>query len=141
MKPFFLRLLVAAAAVALFTGLVYAVLFAAQVAQPAATPIHGPTFRRLWATAAAGLAGGAAVAGGLALFRPHSRFGRRTARLGAAAAGAVAAVNGGLVLAIAHGGPGTGNGVVGAAAAVVLGLTAAALASVAGRTSHNSSMS
>jgi hypothetical protein len=45
--------------------------------------------------------------------------------------GLVAVVNGGLVLAIANGGPGSGNGVVGGAAALVLGLIATALGSVA----------
>lgn len=125
------RLLISAGVIALFAGLVYAVLLAAHVAEPAATTVHGPTLRRLWATSAAGLALCGLVLGGLTLARPTGRFGTLVARLGAVVIGAVAAVNGGLVLAVAHGGPGTGNGVVGAAGAVVLGLIAAALGSVA----------
>jgi hypothetical protein len=122
-----------AAAVAVFAGLVYAVLVAAQVAAPGAT-IYGPTPRRLWATAAALLTLLAAGIGVLALARPGSRIGTASGPLGAVLAlivGSVGAINGGLNLAVAGGGPGTGNGVVGGAAAVVLGVIAVAIGSLA----------
>jgi hypothetical protein len=126
LKP--LAMLIAAlAAVALFGGLVYAVLVAAQVSEPAATTVHGPTTRRLWATMVAALALAGVVIAGLALRRSGGRVGTGNARMGAIAglvAGLIAVVNGGLNLAIAEGGPGTGNGVVGGAAALVLGLIA-----------------
>lgn len=115
-------------AVALFGGLVYAVLVAAQVAEPAAATVNGLTSQRLWATTGAGLALVGAVIGGLALARPASRFGAGgLGAMAALAAGLIGVVNGGLVLTVASGGPGTGNGVVGGAAAVVLGLIAMAL--------------
>lgn len=130
MKRIFVMVIAALAAVALFGGLVHAVLVAAHVSEPAATTVHGLTPRRLWATTAAGLALTGVVVGGLALARPASRFGAASGRLGAIVAlvaGLIATVNGGLNLAVANGGPGTGNGVVGAAAALVLGLIAVAL--------------
>ena len=132
MKRSFTLILAALVAVALFAGLVHVVLVVAQVAEPAATTVYGPTMRRLWATTAAGLALIGVVSGGLALARPASRFGAAFAPgfpLGpsvALVAGLIAVVNGGLNLAIATGGPGTGNGVVGAAGALVLGLIAMA---------------
>lgn len=119
--------LAALAGVALFAGLVYAVLRVAHVSEPAATTIHGATVRRLWATSTVVLALAGVVVGGLALARPASRFATRNWRRGTLVAGAVAAINGGLVLAVADGGPGSGNGVVGGAAALVLGLAAVAL--------------
>src|SRR5215469_14717475 len=97
----------ALAAAALFGGLVYAVLVAAHVSEPAATAVYGLTPRRLWATAAAVLALVGVVIGALALARPASRFGTDPGRLGAIVAlvaGLIAAVNGGLNLAIAKGG-------------------------------------
>jgi hypothetical protein len=124
----------ALAAVALFGGLVYAVLVAAHVAEPAATTVSGMTLQRLWATTGAGLALVGVAIGGLALARPASRFGTASGSLGAIvalAAGSIAVINGGLVLGSASGGPGTGNGVVGGAAAVVLGLIAMALGGLA----------
>jgi hypothetical protein len=120
----------ALAAGALFGGLVYAVLVAAHVSEPAVTTVYGLTPRRLWATTAAVLALVGVVIGGLALARSTSRFGTASGRLGAIVAlmaGLIAVVNGVLNLAIANGGPGTGNGVVGGAAAFVLGLIAVAL--------------
>jgi Family of unknown function (DUF6223) len=134
MKRTFALILAALAAVALFAGLVHAVLVAAQVSEPAATTVYGLTLRRLWATAVDVLALVGVVIGGLALARPASRFGTASGRLGAIVAlvaGPIAAVNGGLVLAIATGGPGTGNGVVGGAAALVLGLIATVLGGLA----------
>ena len=125
MKRTFAALLAALAAAALFGGLVYAVLAAAHLSEPAATTVYGLTARRLWATAVAVLALVGAVIGGLALARPASRFGIASGRLGATmalVAGLIAAINGALNLAVASGGPGTGNGVVGGAAALVLGL-------------------
>ncbi len=121
-------------ATALFAGLVYAVLLAAQVSEPAATTVHGLTLRRFWATAAVMLALTGAVIGALALGRPDSRFGFASGRLKAIAAlsaGTIAAINGGLNLALANGGPGTGNGVVGGAAAFVLGLIGMGLGGLA----------
>src|SRR6266436_4143574 len=125
MKRTFAVIFVALAAAAIFAGLVHAVLVAAHVSEPAATTVYGVTPRRLWATAAAGLALVGVVIGGLALRRPADRVGSGNRRLGATvavAAGLIALVNGGLNLAMATGGPGTGNGVVGGAAALVLGL-------------------
>src|SRR6266404_1650022 len=129
MKRTFPIILAALAAAALFGGLVYAVLVAAHVSEPAATTVYGLTPRRLWATTIVVLALIGVVIGGLALARPGSRFGTASGRLGAIVAlvaGLIAVVNGGLNLATANGGPGTGNGVVGGAGAVVLGLIAVA---------------
>ena len=126
--------LAALAAAALFGGLVYAVLVAAHVSQPAATTVHGLTPRRLWATSAAVVALVGVVIGGLVLARPAPSFGTGNRRLGAIVAlvtGLIAVVNGGLNLTVANGGPGTGNGVVGGAAAFVLGLIALALGGLA----------
>jgi uncharacterized membrane protein len=108
MKRSFAVILAAAAVAALFGGLVYAVLVAANVSEPAATTVYGLTPRRLWATTAVALAFVGVVIGGLALARPASRFGTASGRLRAIVAlvaGLVAAVNGGLNLAIASGGP------------------------------------
>jgi hypothetical protein len=137
-------MLAALAAVALFVGLVYAVLVAAHVSEPAATTVDGLTPRRLWATIAVLLALVSVVIGGLALARPTGRFGPTSVRLGtsvALGAGLVAVVNGGLNLAIAEGGPGTGNGVVGAAGALVLGLIAMAVNGLALARSRRMSIS
>jgi hypothetical protein len=134
MKRSVVLILAIVAAGAVFAGLVHAVLVAANVSEPAATTVYGPTLRRLWATSAAGLTLVAAGIGGLALARPGSRIGTSSGQLGAILAlvvGLVGAVNGALNLAVARGGPGTGNGVVGAAAAVVLGLIAVAIGSLA----------
>ena len=130
MKRTFVLILAALAALALFGGLVHAVLVAAHLSEPAATTVYGATPRRVWATVAAvsGLVG--VVIGGLALRRSAQRIGPNKGRSGAIialAAGLIAAVNGALNLAVATGGPGTGNGVIGAAAALVLGLIALAL--------------
>jgi hypothetical protein len=122
------------AAAALFGGLVYAVLVAAHVSEPAVTTVYGLTTRRLWATTVAVLALIGVVVGGLAVAHPASRFGaasRRLRAIVALVAGLIAAVNGGLNLAVATGGPATGNGVVGGAAAFVLGLIALALGGLA----------
>jgi Family of unknown function (DUF6223) len=134
MKRTFAIILAALAAAALFGGLVYAVLVAAHVSEPAATTVHGLTPRRLWATTVVVLALVDVVIGGLSLARLASRFGTASGRIGAfvaLGAGLIAVVNGGLNLAIANGGPGTGNGVVGGAAAFVLGLIAMSLGGLA----------
>jgi hypothetical protein len=134
MKRTFAIIVAALAAAALFGGLVYAVLVAAHVSDPAATTVYGLTPRRLWATAIAVLALLGVSIGGLGLARPASRFGTASGRLGGIVAlvtGVIAMINGGLNLAVADGGPGTGNGVVGAAAAFVLGLVALALGGLA----------
>src|SRR5215469_6037471 len=109
MKRTVALILAALLAVALFVGLVHAVLVAAHVSEPAATTVRGPTPRRLWATTAAGLALVGVVIGGLALARPGSRFSGRFGAIVALLAGLIAAFNGGLNLAIANGGPGSGN--------------------------------
>ena len=126
-------ILVALAAVAVFAGLVHAVLVAAHVSEPAGTTVYGLTPRRLWATTAAVLALVGVVIGGLALRRSSGRTGTGNGRVGVVAlvAGLIAVANGGLNLAIAKGGPGSGNGVVGGAAGLVLGLLAMALGGLA----------
>jgi uncharacterized protein DUF6223 len=134
MKRTFVIVLAAVAAAAVFAGLVYTVLVAARVSEPAASTVYGLTVRRLWATAAVLLALVGVIVGGLALVRPDHRLGTTSGRLGAILAlvvGLIAAVNGGLNLAVATGGPGTGNGVVGGAAALVLGLIAVAIGGLA----------
>jgi hypothetical protein len=134
MNRTFVLILAALAAAALFGGLVYAVLVAAHVSEPAATTVHGPTPRRLWATAVAVLGLGSVVIGGLALSRSAGRIGTGNGRRGAIVAlvaGLIAAVNGGLNLAVATGGLGSGNGVAGGAAALVLGLIAMAVGGLA----------
>jgi hypothetical protein len=140
MKRSVVIVLATVAACAIFAGLVYGVLVAAHVSDPAAATVYGPTARRLWATTAAMLALVGVVIGGLALGRPANRFGTASGRLGAILAlvvGVIAAFNGGLNLAVANGGPGTGNGVVGGAAAFVLGSIAVVIGGLAlARTRH-----
>jgi hypothetical protein len=134
MKRTFALILGALIAVALFAGLVYVVLVAAHVSEPAATTVHGATPRRLWATAVAVLGLGSVIIGGLALRRSYGRFGPGKGRTGAIVAlvtGLIAAVNGGLNLAVATGGLGSGNRVAGGAAALVLGLIAVVLGGLA----------
>jgi hypothetical protein len=134
MKRTFVLILAALAAVALFGGLVHAVLVAAHVSEPAATTVYGFTPRRLWATTIAALALAGVIIGGLAVRRSAGRLAIMSGRKGAIVAflaGLVAVVNGGLNLATAHGGPGSGNGVVGGAAALVLGLIGMALGGLA----------
>ena len=134
MKRSVVLILAIVAAGAVFAGLVHAVLVAADVSEPAATTVYGPTARRLWATSAAMLTLLGGGIGGLALARPGSRIGTASGPLGAVLAlalGGIGAINGGLNLAVANGGPGTGNGVVGGAAAVVLGLIAAGIGGLA----------
>jgi hypothetical protein len=133
MKRTFTLILAALAAVALFGGLVHAVLVAAHVSEPAATTVYGLTPRRLWATTALVLALVGMAIGGLALRRSAGRIGAGNGSMWAIVAlvaGLIAAVNGGLNLAIAKGGPGSGNGVVGAAAALVLGLIGVVIAGI-----------
>jgi hypothetical protein len=129
MKRTFAIILAALAAAALFGGLVYAVLVAAHVSEPAASAINGLTPRRLWATMTVVLALIGVVIGGLGLYRAARRIGNhgRRGAVAALVAGLITVVSGGLNLAVANGGPGTGNGVVGAAAAFVLGLIALTL--------------
>ena len=134
MKRIFVVILAVLTAAVLFGGLVYVVLVASHVSDPAATTVQGLTARRAWATLSALLALVGAVIGGLALARPAGWLGPASGHLGiivAFAAGLIGAASGGLNLALASGGPGTGNGVVGGAAAVVLGLIAAAVGGLA----------
>src|SRR5688572_7988101 len=83
MKRTFVLMLSILFAAALFVGLVYAVLSAAHVADPAAITVHGLTPRRLWATTIAVLGLAGVVVGVLALARPAGRFGTASGRLGA----------------------------------------------------------
>src|SRR5437762_10995954 len=76
-------ILTALVAAALFGGLVYAVLVAAHVSEPAATTVYGVTPRRLWATLVAVLALIGVVIGGLALRRSAGRIGTGNGRMGA----------------------------------------------------------
>jgi hypothetical protein len=133
MKRTFALILAALAAVAVFGGLVHAVLVAAHLSEPAATTVYGLTPRRIWAATVAVLALVGVVIGGLALRRSAGRIGPGNGKMAivALATGLIAVVNGGLNLAIAKGGPGTGNGVIGGAAALVLGLIAMALGGLA----------
>lgn len=130
----FVLILAAAAAAALFAGLVHAVLVTAHVSESAATTVYGLTPRRLWATTVALLALVGVICGGLALRRSAGRIDPRNVRWRATVAlvaGLIAVVGGGLNVAFATGGPGTGNGVVGGAAALVLGLVAIVLGGLA----------
>ena len=134
MKRTFALIFAVLAAAALFGGLVYVVLVAAHVSEPAATTVQGATPRRLWATTVAviGLAG--VIIGALSLRRSPVRIGPgngRKAALLALVLGIIAAINGGLNLAVASGGLGSGNGVVGGAAALVLGVIAMGLGGLA----------
>jgi uncharacterized membrane protein YjjP (DUF1212 family) len=83
MKRIFAIILAAFAGAAVFGGLVYAVLVAAHVSEPAATTVSGLTVRRFWATTVAVVALAGVVIGGLALARPASRFSAASGRLGA----------------------------------------------------------
>jgi hypothetical protein len=69
MKRTFAGILAGLAAAAVFAGLVYIVLVAAHVSEPASTTVQGPTPMRLWATASALLALVGVVIGGLELHR------------------------------------------------------------------------
>src|SRR5690554_4523387 len=80
-KRTFTLLLAALVAIPLFGGLVHAVLVAANLAEPAATTVHGLTPQRLWATTVAGLSLFGVAIGGLALARPTGRFGPISGRL------------------------------------------------------------
>jgi Family of unknown function (DUF6223) len=141
MKRTFAVILAGLAAAAVFAGLVYIVLVAAHVSEPASTTVQGPTPMRLWATASALLALVGVVIGGLALGRSGGRFGtRRFVAKVALSAGLIAVINGGLNLAVSNGGPGAGNGVVGAAAAFVLGLIALALGGVSLARCHRAAL-
>lgn len=134
MKRTLALILGALAATLLLAGLIYAVLLAAHLAEPAVNTVRGATVRRLWATTSAVLAIVGVFAGGRAVTRPAERFGngsRKRSSIIALVEGSIAAINGALVMALAGGGPGTGNGVVGGAAALVLGLIAFVLGSVA----------
>jgi hypothetical protein len=131
MKRIFVLILAALVVAALIGGLVHAVLVAANLSEPAASTVYGVTSRRLWATAAVGLALCGVAIGGLSLARSAGRIGLGNGRAGpimSLVAGLLAAINGVMNLAMAKGGPGSGNGVVGGAAAVVLGVVAIALA-------------
>lgn len=130
MKRTMSMLVAAIGSVALFAGLVHAVMVAAHVSTPAAVTVQGMTPRRLWATSAALLGLVGVVAGGWLAARSTTHLETTARRRGAhiaVGAGIIACVNGGLNLAIANGGPGTGNGVIGGAAAFVLGLIALTL--------------
>ena len=78
MKRTFTFILVVLGAVALTGMLVYAVLVAAHVSEPAATTVYGLTVRRLWATIVVVLALAGVIIGGLALAR--AAYGRLSAQ-------------------------------------------------------------
>src|SRR6267142_2443806 len=102
MKRTFAIIFAALAAAALFGGLVYAVLVAAHVSEPAATTVYGVTTRRLWATTAAALSLFGVVIGGLALAIAKGGPGTGNGVVGAAVAlvlGLIAMALGGLALA------------------------------------------
>jgi len=126
MKRTFSYILVTLAAIAIFVGLVHAVLVTAQVSEPATTTIYGPTTRRIWASAAAMLALISVIIDMRTFRQPIVSINLRKTKIWIFVAillGLIALVNAVLNLAIAKGGPGSGNGVIGAAAALVLGLT------------------
>jgi Family of unknown function (DUF6223) len=134
MKRTFALIFAVLAAAALFGGLVYVVLVAAHVAEPAATTVQGATPRRLWATTVAVLGLAGVIIGALSLRRSIIRIGHGNGRKAAILAlvlGIIATVNGALNLAVASGGLGSGNGVVGGAAALVLGVIAMGLGGLA----------
>jgi hypothetical protein len=120
-------------AAALFAMLVHIVLVAAHLSGPLTNTVHGPTPRRLWATAAVALGLAGVIIGSTALVRAARRIGNRgrNGAILALVAGIIAVVNGGINLAVATGGPGSGNGVIGGAAAFALGLIGMALGGVA----------
>src|SRR5256885_13343323 len=95
MKRTFAIVLAAVAAAAVFAGVVYAVLAAAHLSEPAATTVYGLTPRRLWATTVAVLALVGVVIGGLALAPPPRRFGTASRRLGALLAPGGGGIRGG----------------------------------------------
>src|SRR5258708_36109106 len=74
MKRTFAIALAALVVTALFGGLVYGVLDAAHVSEPASITVYGVTARRLWATPVAMVALLGRAIRGLALARPASRF-------------------------------------------------------------------
>jgi hypothetical protein len=125
------RLLLTAAGTALLGVFVSAAPAAAQTAaQPSAASVYTMSAGRLTATSAAVLGLIGMVVGGLALARPHGRFGTARGRLGAnvaLAAGLIAMVLGGVVAATSDGSLGTGNGLGGAIVALIMGLTAMVL--------------
>lgn len=125
MKRTLIYILVTLAALAIFGGLVHAVLVTAQVSESAAATIYGPTTRRIWATTAAMLALVSVFIGVKSFRRSAGRINPRNMKIRVFAGmllGLIAVVNAVLNLSTAKGGPGSGNGVVGAAAALVLGL-------------------
>src|SRR3954471_17282410 len=81
MKRTFTLFVAAVVGAVLFAGLVYAVLLASHVSEPAATTVYGLTPRRFWATAAVGLALVGLVIGGLALRRSADRTDTRKGNL------------------------------------------------------------
>ena len=102
MKRTFALIFAVLAAAALFGGLVYAVLVAAHVSEPAATTVYGSTPQRLWAAAVAVLGLGSVIIGGLALRRSAGRISPGNGRRGAIVAlvaGLIAMALGGLALA------------------------------------------
>src|SRR5262245_17869497 len=98
MKRTFAVILTILAAVALFAGLVHAVLVTAHVSEPAATTVYSLTLRRLWATTAFALALVNMVISELALRRSAGRIGAGNVRMWAIVAlvaRLIATVNGG----------------------------------------------
>ena len=126
MKRTFSYIFITLATLAIFVGLVHAVLVTAQVSEPATTTIYGPTTRRIWASTAAMLALISVIIGVRTFRQSTVSINARKTKIWIFTSillGLIALVNAELNLANANGGPGSGNGVVGAAAALVLGLT------------------
>src|SRR5690349_9042133 len=97
MKRTFALVFAVVAAAALFGGLVYIVLVAAHVSEPAATTVQGATPRRLWATTVAVLGLAGVIIGALSFRRSIIRIGPSNGRkraILALALGLIAAVNG-----------------------------------------------
>jgi len=140
----FTLLLAAIAAIALFGGLVYAVLVAAHVSEAAAATVYGVTPRRLWATAAAGLALVGVVIGGLAVRRSTDRTGTGNGGLAAVVAGAIGAGEGlgngeaGVVAAAAGRGACAGRGRAGAGVVVGVWADAESANAISGKSATSS---
>jgi hypothetical protein len=87
MKSIIVRILSAAAAASVFLGVVYVIMVLTKRSEPAAHTIYGPTARRMWATASAGLALVGLGVGSLAFTRFRRRFATTGWRIGAMAVG------------------------------------------------------
>jgi hypothetical protein len=118
-------IIVAAAAIAVYFGLVHLILIVANVSKSAPSTVYGLTSKRQFALVALGMALISVVFGWRAFRKSASRISTLDSKNGPIIAifiGLIAVIGGGLNLAAANGGPGSGNGVLGSAQALVLGL-------------------